>query len=59
MIKILKKGSTRSNALMAKVCECCNCVFTFAYEDIETDDFDHRMYITCPQCKLRMYPYNH
>ena len=58
MIKVLKKGSTRSNALMAKVCKCCNCVFTFAYEDIETDDFDHSMYIACPQCKLRMYPYN-
>ena len=56
MIKILKKGNTSS---MAKVCKCCNCVFTFAYEDVETDDFDHSMYITCPQCKLRMYPYNH
>ena len=56
MIKILKKGNTGS---MVKICRYCNCVFTFDFEDIETDDFDHGIYIKCPQCKLRIYPYNY
>ena len=57
MIKILKKGSQRAKT-MAKVCYYCNCVFTFNYLDIHQGD-DHRPYVECPQCKIKLYPYNH
>ena len=58
MIKILRNGSTRGNALMAKVCYYCNCVFTFNSLDICQGE-DHRPYIKCPQCNATLYPYNH
>jgi len=47
-MKVLKHG----NALMAKECPKCKCVFAFDFFDIgeEISQREHIAYVCCPEC---------